>query len=76
MTSKGRWITTGSPGFPDVVMAHKERGVIMAELKTDAKSSKTTVAQDDWLERLSPHIECYLWRPKDLDFIAQRLSRC
>ena len=74
MTSKGKWITTGSPGFVDVVMAHKTRGVIMCELKTE--KGKTTAAQDDWLERLSPHVECYLWRPSDIDFIAQRLSQC
>jgi hypothetical protein len=74
MTSKGRWITTGSPGFVDCVLAHKVRGVIFAELKTE--KGKTTAAQDDWLERLSPHVECYLWKPSDLDFIAQRLSQC
>jgi hypothetical protein len=74
MTSKGRWITTGSPGFPDIVLAHKTRGVIMCELKT--AKGKTTPAQDDWLERLSPHVECYLWRPSDIDFISTRLSQC
>lgn len=73
-TSKGKWITTGAPGFPDVVMAHKQRGVIFAELKAD--KGRTTPLQDDWLERLSPHVECYLWRPSDLDFISTRLSQC
>jgi len=73
-TSKGRWITTGSPGFPDCVLAHRVRGVIMCELKRE--NGKTTPAQDDWLERLSPHVECYLWKPSDLNFIAQRLSQC
>lgn len=74
VTSKGRWITTGAPGFPDVVMAHQAKGVIFAELKTD--KGKTTAAQDDWLDRLQPHVECYLWRPSDLSFITQRLSQC
>jgi len=74
MTSKGRWITTGSPGFPDICLAHRTRGVIFAELKTT--KGKTTAAQEDWLERLMPHAECYLWRPFDIDFIAKRLSSC
>jgi hypothetical protein len=74
MTSKGRWITTGSPGFPDICLAHRTRGVIFAELKTT--KGKTTPAQDDWLERLSPHAECYLWRPSDIDFVAERLASC
>ena len=73
-TAKGRWLTSGSTGFPDIVMAHKTKGVIFAELKTT--TGKTTLAQDDWLERLNPHAECYLWRPTDLDFIAQRLASC
>ena len=73
-TAKGRWLTSGAPGFPDLVMAHPERGVIMAELKTT--KGKTTTAQDGWMRALAPHVECYLWRPSDLDFIAQRLSQC
>jgi hypothetical protein len=75
-TAKGRWLTSGSPGFPDCVLAHRARGVIFAELKTDKTSSKATAAQNDWLDRLSPHAECYLWRPSDIDFIAQRLAQC
>ena len=74
MTSKGRWLTTGSPGFPDVVLAHPERGVIMAELKTT--KGKTTTAQDGWMRALAPHVECYLWRPEDLTDIERRLSQC
>jgi hypothetical protein len=69
-----RWITTGSPGFPDIVMAHKVRGLIFAELKT--AKGKTSEAQDYWLETLGPHAECYLWRPCDIDYIATRLSQC
>jgi hypothetical protein len=73
-TAKGRWLTSGSTGFPDIVLAHRTRGVIFAELKTI--KGKTTSAQDDWLERINPHAECYLWRPTDLDFIAERLASC
>ena len=73
-TSKGKWITTGAPGFPDLVMAHPERGVIMAELKTT--KGKTTTAQDGWMRALAPHVECYLWRPDDLPAIERRLASC
>jgi len=72
LTRRGQYITTGSAGFPDLVLAHPERGVIFAELKTD--KGKTTTAQDGWIRALGPHVECYLWRPSDLDFIAQRLA--
>lgn len=74
MTRTGRYITTGSTGFPDIVMVHQERGLIFAELKTE--KGKTSKAQDLWLRSLNPHAECYLWRPSDLDFISQRLRSC
>jgi hypothetical protein len=74
MTRTGRYITTGSTGFPDLVMAHEQRGLIFAELKTE--KGKASDAQLNWLRTLHPHAECYLWRPSDIDFIAQRLSQC
>jgi hypothetical protein len=74
MTRTGRYITTGSTGFPDIVMAHEQRGLIFAELKTE--KGKASEAQLHWLRTLHPHAECYLWRPSDIDFIAQRLSQC
>lgn len=74
MTRTGRYITTGSTGFPDIVMVHQERGLIFAELKTE--KGKTSEPQDLWLRSLSSHAECYLWRPSDLDFIAERLRSC
>ena len=74
-TPRGNIMTGGSAGFPDIVMAHIERGLIFAELKTE-KSKNITDAQIDWYRRIHPHAEMYLWRPSDLDFIAQRLSQC
>jgi hypothetical protein len=74
MTRTGRYITTGSTGFPDIVMAHEQRGLIFAELKTE--KGKASEAQLHWLRTLHPHAECYLWRPSDIDFIAQRLAQC
>jgi hypothetical protein len=74
MTRTGRYITTGSVGFPDIVMAHPTKGLLFCELKTE--KGKASEAQLHWLSILKPHAECYLWRPSDLDFIAQRLSQC
>jgi hypothetical protein len=73
MTRTGRYITTGSVGFPDIVMAHETKGLIFAELKTS--KGRPSEAQLHWLRTLHPHAECYLWRPSDLDYIAERLGR-
>jgi len=35
MTRTGRYMTMGSVGFPDLVMAHRDKGLIFAELKTE-----------------------------------------
>lgn len=72
LTRRGQYITTGSAGFPDLVLAHEERGLIFAELKTS--KGKASDAQLSWLRILHPHAECYLWRPDDLTFIGQRLA--
>jgi hypothetical protein len=74
MTRTGRYMTMGSVGFFDLVMAHQDRGLIFAELKT--QKGKTTVAQDYWRSSVERHAECYLWRPSDLQFIADRLASC
>ena len=73
-TSKGAWITSGSPGFCDLVLAHRARGLIFAELKS--AKGKPTDAQLDWMARIGPYAECYLWRPDDLKDIERRLSQC
>jgi hypothetical protein len=67
-------MTGGSAGFPDLVLCHEQRGLIFAELKTD--KGKASDQQLAWLRTLHPHAECYLWRPSDITFIAQRLSQC
>jgi hypothetical protein len=72
MTRTGRYITTGSPGFPDIVMAHPKGGLIFAELKTEI--GKLSYAQMNWRAMLVPHAECYVWRPRDLQTIAERLG--
>ena len=74
LTRTGRYLTTGSPGFPDVVLVHKDKGLIFAELKTT--KGKLLEAQENWLAMLNRHAEVYVWRPDDLKDIEHRLSRC
>jgi len=62
-------------GFPDLTMSHPERGLIFAELKIQAASAKASKEQLEWLRALAPWAECYLWRPNNLDEIAERLGR-
>jgi hypothetical protein len=57
-------------GFPDLVLAHPERGIIFVELKT--ANGKLSEAQTDWLMMLAVAVESgdtlvTVWRPADLE---------
>lgn len=67
----GVWRSDGK-GFPDLVLAHRTRGVIFAELKTE--KGKLSTDQVEWAGALLPHVEHYVWRPHQLDLIASRLG--
>jgi hypothetical protein len=69
----GVWRSDGK-GFPDLVMAHRDRGVIFAELKLGA-ASKLSPMQVVWANALKPHVEYYVWRENQLELIAERLGR-
>jgi len=71
----GRWMTplTGDAGFPDLVLAHQDHGVVFAELKADR--GRLSPGQRDWRTELElAGAEVYVWRPQDLDFIVRRLQ--
>ena len=72
--ANGRWLTAiaGDAGFPDLVLAHPERGVLFLELK--AEKGKLSEAQIQWAQALSRHVEYYLIRPQDLEKLAKRLG--
>jgi hypothetical protein len=72
----GVWKTPlqGHAGYPDLTLAHKTRGVIFAELKSDI--GRLSTSQELWLSTLKDAgMEHYVWRPKDIDFISTRLAR-
>ena len=61
------------PGFPDVVMAHSTGRLIFAELKSQKGVLRN--GQAEWLQLRHLHTpEVYLWRPSDMDGIAQILE--
>lgn len=68
------WLSVKSAaGFPDLVLAHPQRGVIFAELKRQDRD--LTPAQAEWFGVLvAGGAEAYVWRPDDFDAIKQRLQ--
>ena len=72
----GKWLTpvAGDVGFPDLVLSHRTKGLVFAELKTD--KGRLAPAQQEWRDCLhSAGAEWYLWRPNDLMDVMARLSR-
>ena len=70
----GKWMTAiqGHSGFPDICMAHADKGLVFAELKTER--GKLDPAQVNWLGTLAATgAEAYCWRPSDMQFITDRL---
>jgi hypothetical protein len=59
-------------GFPDLVLLRPPR-IVIAELKSEV--GQTRPDQDAWLAELAqvPGIEVHLWRPDDLERIAEAL---
>jgi len=61
-------------GFPDLVLAHPTKGVIFAELKS--RTGKMAPRQKVWTDTLwRAGADVFIWRPDDLDDIAQVLAR-
>lgn len=61
-------------GFPDLVLAHDERGVLFLELKSPL--GKATKPQLDWLATLTAAgQEARVVRPADLEWVDEALAR-
>lgn len=64
---------TGHVGFPDLVLAHRTKGVVFVELKAEKGSLRKE--QVKWRDTLvDAGAEWYLWRPDDLMQVMKRLS--
>lgn len=64
-THSGRWATNvqGDTGFPDLVLAHRSRGLVVAELKSH--TGRLEPGQAEWLDRFArAGIPTFLWRPE------------
>lgn len=61
------------PGFPDLLLIRPPE-LVIAEIKTDR--GKTSPEQDVWLAALAAcGLEVYVWRPRDIEQVSQRLLR-
>ena len=68
------WLSVYSAaGWPDLALVKPPR-LILAELKS--AKGKVSAAQQKWLDllRQCPGVEVYVWRPDDLDQIAEVLQ--
>ena len=75
ITQSGRWATAleGLAGFPDLVLVHKTRGLLFAELKSE--KGRLTQKQEHWIDLLTlAGAEAYVWRPSDWGTVKLRLG--
>ena len=73
--TKNGWVTalSGFPGFPDY-FAVKDGKILIFELKSER--GKVTVYQELWHSELKKcGQEVYVWRPVDIEMIAEILRR-
>jgi len=64
---------TGEAGFPDLVLVHRSKGIIFAELKT--QTGRLSESQKLWRADLEDAgAEYHLWRPSDWHHIEKRLK--
>jgi len=69
------WTSIHSPrGMPDLILCKPPR-LLFAELKTE--KGAVSSYQQEWLDLLNEcggNVECYVWRPSDVEAIANILS--
>ena len=74
---RGRWSTPlqGDPGLPDLILARPPR-LLFAELKRQS-APKPSLEQARWLTALRANAgaEVYVWRPADIERVAEVLGR-
>ena len=75
-TAQGTHLTAfyGDAGFPDLVLVHRNRGVIFAELKSER--GRLTNDQTLWGEYLkAAGVEYHVWRPDDMETVKDILRK-
>ena len=69
------WTSIHSPkGLPDLILCKPPR-LILAELKTE--KGQVSPHQREWIDLLQEcqgNVECYIWRPGDIETVARILS--
>jgi hypothetical protein len=61
------------PGFPDVVAVHRDRGFLVAELKSE--KGRLSREQELWLSAFEEvGVETHVWRPAHLQEMAWRFG--
>jgi len=75
-SADGSWRTTtrfDARGWPDLVLAHPDHGILFRELKTD--NGTLSKAQIEWLDLLyTAGGDSAVWRPKDWPKIVAQLK--
>jgi hypothetical protein len=76
LTQAGTWrtaVAADGKGFPDLVLAHRDRGVMFVELK--AEKGKLSAEQTAWGLRLAAAgATWHVWKPSDWPIIESTLK--
>src|SRR5690606_11011151 len=76
LTKAGNWVTPvkyDGKGWPDLVLVHPGRGVLIRELKSD--NGTVSKEQHEWIETLGlAGANVAVWRPSDWPRIEQILT--
>ena len=77
LTQSGRWATNvqGDTGWPDLVLVHPERGMLLVELKRKP-SGRVQPNQQRWHDTLAAagHPVAVWWVPEELDARCAELA--
>ena len=74
-TVRGKWVTTGSPGFPDLVMVKPGHAVVFLELKTT--KGQTSPRQVAWMrdiQSVGGRVEGYVVSPRQVRQLVELLA--
>lgn len=66
-------VAADGAGFPDLVLAHSERGVLFVELKAD--KGRLSIEQERWRDVLNDAgADWQCWRPSLWDHVVETLT--